>query len=53
MSTNRVGVEGDEKMVSLLGTNCKHVNDDILLIGSRKISMSALTEISDWRNGPR
>ena len=40
-------------LASLLGTNCKHVNDDILLIGSRKISMSASTEISDWRNGPR
>ena len=40
-------------LTSSLGTNCKRVNDDVPLIGSRKISMSASTEISAWRNGPR
>ncbi len=35
------------------GTNCKRVKEDVPAIGSRKISMSFLIEMSDCCNGPQ
>ena len=33
------------------GTNCKHVKEDVPVIGSCKISILFLIEMSDCRNG--
>jgi hypothetical protein len=38
-------------LMSLAGTNCKHVKEDVKLIGLGKMSISSSREMRVWRNG--